>query len=139
MDKDAYEMLGYEDDEDDVDEEDIDVDDDEQFQKFKTKTWQDAAHVSEAQRQQGGVKTQNACVHDWNVSNPALLIFTHFFQLFIEDAKRQKQVKDDMVDEHSLLLYIKHSALHPKRDRKGNPIPGTLVGAVSFFVLYVFL
>ena len=81
VDKDAYEMLGYEDDEDDVDEEDIDLDDDEQFQKFKTKTRQDAAHASEAQRRQGGVKTQNACVRDGNQTGkkPPLRLVHQYF------------------------------------------------------------
>ncbi len=60
-----------------------------------------------------------------------LIISLTSTQLFIDDAIKRKTVKDDTVDEHSLLLYIQHSAARQKRDRKENSIPGTLLGAVS--------
>jgi hypothetical protein len=40
-----------------------------------------------------------------------------------------------IVDEHSLLLFIKFSAERPKRDRRGNDISGTFLGAVRTYSL----
>ena len=53
--------------------------------------------------------------------------------LFIAGALAKKQIKDDIVDEHLLLLYIKYSAERPKRTRRGDDIPGTFLGAVSLY------
>ncbi|KAJ7027044.1 hypothetical protein C8F04DRAFT_1399692 [Mycena alexandri] len=47
-----------------------------------------------------------------------------------------KKIPDNIVDEHSLLLYIKFCAERPKRDRKGNDIPGTFVGASQLKKLF---
>lgn len=44
---------------------------------------------------------------------------------------RSGKIKDDIVDEHSLLLFIEYSAEHPKRNRRGEDLPGTFIGAVS--------
>ena len=41
------------------------------------------------------------------------------------------KVRDDIVDEHSLLLYLEHTSTRAKRNRRGVEIPDTFVGAVS--------
>ncbi|KAJ7722698.1 hypothetical protein B0H16DRAFT_1737605 [Mycena metata] len=47
-----------------------------------------------------------------------------------------KKIPNNIVDEHSLLLYIKFCAERPKQDRKGNDIPGTFVGASQLKKLF---
>ncbi|KAJ6608481.1 hypothetical protein B0H10DRAFT_1815675 [Mycena sp. CBHHK59/15] len=74
-----------------------------------------AVQRTEGNRRAGGRKTQNAMVKAWNE--------------FTSIAKRAKEIPDGIVDEHSLLLYIKYNAERPKRTRRGQEIPGTFVGA----------
>ncbi len=50
VDKDAYEMLGYEDDVEDEGDDEFNLDNEEEFEKFKTKTRKDTAQASEVQR-----------------------------------------------------------------------------------------
>jgi hypothetical protein len=57
-------------------------------------------------------------------------------QDFVERARKKEEIQDDIVDEHSLLLFIKFSAERPKRDRRGQDIPGTFPGAVSVSLLH---
>ncbi|KAF9078501.1 hypothetical protein BDP27DRAFT_1309680 [Rhodocollybia butyracea] len=53
-------------------------------------------------------------------------------QEFISIAKfNQWKILDDIVDEHSLLLYIKYTAERPKQTRQGVDIKGTFVGAAQ--------
>jgi len=108
----ANEIMGYDD--DDRDAEELEgVDDDESdpiandclktsFQAFQTSTRVDAARRAEGCRRAGGLRTQKAVVRDW--------------MGFMTEALKKGEVKDDIVDEHSLLLYIKHSAERPKCD-----------------------
>lgn len=51
-------------------------------------------------------------------------------QEFLRIALEKGQIRDDIVDELSLLLYIQYCAEREKRTRRGFPIPGTRVGAV---------
>ena len=53
-------------------------------------------------------------------------------QEFVELAQDKGEIKDRIIDEHHLLLYIKFCSERPKRTRKGNNIPGTFIGAVCF-------
>lgn len=46
-------------------------------------------------------------------------------------ALQQNKIKDIIVDEHSLLPFIAHNAEREKLNRRGQPIPGTRLGAVS--------
>jgi hypothetical protein len=46
----------------------------------------------------------------------------------------QGKIKDSIVDELSLLLYIEWCATRPKWNRRGIEIPGTLLGAVWWFL-----
>lgn len=54
-----------------------------------------------------------------------------FMQIFINEAREKGHIQDDIVDEHAMLLYINYTADRCKRDRRGELIPGTRVGAVS--------
>ncbi|KAJ7463292.1 hypothetical protein FB451DRAFT_464369 [Mycena latifolia] len=67
----------------------------------------------------GGLKTQAAMVKAWNE--------------FTAIALAARDIDDAIVDEHSLLLYIKFCAERPKRTRRGMPIEGTFLGAKLFF------
>jgi len=51
-------------------------------------------------------------------------------QEFVERFLKSGMIKDSIVDEHSLLLFIKFSAERPKCNCHGIDIPGTFVGAV---------
>ncbi|EIW62287.1 uncharacterized protein TRAVEDRAFT_35644 [Trametes versicolor FP-101664 SS1] len=112
-------LLGY--DRDGLDEEDEDLDDpedtgsDEAFHRFQTKTRVDAAQRFEDNRRAGGKKTQQANVKAWKI--------------FLNEALAKGHIRDDIVDEHALLLYINCTADRCKRDRKGDAILGTRVGA----------
>ncbi|KAJ6513969.1 hypothetical protein DFH09DRAFT_1197104 [Mycena vulgaris] len=48
---------------------------------------------------------------------------------FLGIARSRNEIRDDVVDELSLLLFIKFNAEREKRTRKGVPIPGTHLGA----------
>lgn len=53
-------------------------------------------------------------------------------QTFKTLALKQKKIKDGVVDEHALLLFIEHNAEREKLSRRGECIPNTRLGAVSF-------
>jgi len=71
----------------------------------------DAAQRAEGNRRAGGLRTQRAMVRAW--------------EEFVQQALQKHEIQDEIVDEHSLLVFIKFSAERPKRDRRGNDIPGT--------------
>ncbi|KAJ7202449.1 hypothetical protein C8J57DRAFT_1622921 [Mycena rebaudengoi] len=74
-----------------------------------------AVRRTEGNRRPGGLKTQKAMVRAW----------LEFLRIALEKG----QIRDDIVDELSLLLYIQYCAEREKRTRRGFPIPGTRVGA----------
>jgi hypothetical protein len=53
-------------------------------------------------------------------------------QEFVELALDKGEIKDRIIDEHHLLLYIKFCSERPGRTRKGDNIPGTFIGMVCF-------
>jgi hypothetical protein len=79
-----------------------------------------------------------AWLHKRPWSAPGWYVFTFHLindahlhkQEFVETFLKSGMIKDSIVDEHSLLLFIKFSAERPKRNRRGIDIPGTFVGAV---------
>jgi hypothetical protein len=107
------------------------------FKKFQTDTRVAAAVRSEGNRRRGGVKTQKSTVKIWNVRLPFHCLDVDFVptysssQLFLAEEKASGRVRDDIVDEHSLLRFIAWSGDRPKLNRRGEYIPGTRVGAVS--------
>ncbi|KAJ7286609.1 hypothetical protein C8J57DRAFT_1216765 [Mycena rebaudengoi] len=135
----TYELLGYNEDEEeeeqgeasDDDEEDIDDADSEEDRTnwtaadrkaFRIRTRVDAAKRAEGHRRAGGIKTQQAMERGW--------------EDFRDKALANGEIEDDIVDEHSMLLYIQYSAERPKRTRKGVDIPGTFVGASQLKKLF---
>ncbi|KAI0352134.1 hypothetical protein OH77DRAFT_1523594 [Trametes cingulata] len=113
-------LLGYDggdldEDEEEELEDDMVGSDNEAFNRFRTKTRVQAVKRFENNRRAGGKKTQKANVKSWTI--------------FLNEARTKRQVRDDIVDEHALLLYVNHTADRCKRDRRGNGIPGTRVGA----------
>ncbi|TFK72355.1 hypothetical protein BDN72DRAFT_894862 [Pluteus cervinus] len=115
----AEEVLGYdlEPDDEELEEDEDDDDDDEEsaFEQFKTQVRVSATRRAEGNRRPGGLKTQKAMVRVWNE--------------FVQQARQKRELADDIVDEHSLLLYINYSAERPKRTRQRVDIPGTFIGA----------
>jgi hypothetical protein len=78
VDEDAYELLGFEDEDENGGDEDAELDDEEAakakeldddraFEQFKTKVRKEAALRAEGNRRSGGLKTQAANVRDWKV------------------------------------------------------------------------
>ena len=61
-----------------------------------------------------------------------------FSKVFLQHALEAGKICDDIVDEHSLLLFIDFSANRCRRDRRGEYIPGTRIGAVRTF-LYIMI
>ncbi|KAL1941379.1 hypothetical protein VTO73DRAFT_7196 [Trametes versicolor] len=116
-------LLGYDhdgldeedEDADDTDDDTLDLDDDDAFARFQTKTRVNAVNTFETNRRAGGRKTQKANIKAWNV--------------FIDEVLAKGHVRDKIVDEHALLLYVNYTADRPKRNRRGESIPGTYVGA----------
>ncbi|KAJ7604786.1 hypothetical protein DFH06DRAFT_1275671 [Mycena polygramma] len=106
-------LLGYDD--DDEDEEPEDLADDDVFEKFQKTTRVAAAERFEGNRRKGGRKTQDLVVKAWNT--------------WMAGARARKEVRDEIVDQHSLLLFIKYSAERPKMTSKGVEIPNTKLGA----------
>ncbi|KAF8236455.1 hypothetical protein L208DRAFT_1251679 [Tricholoma matsutake] len=49
---------------------------------------------------------------------------------FVQHALHRGEMKDAIVDEHSLLCFINFCAERCKRDHRGNDISGTFLGAV---------
>jgi hypothetical protein len=67
-----------------------------------------------------------------------LTITVFFSKVFLQHALEAGKVRDDIVDEHSLLVFIDFSANRCRRDRHGEYIPGTRIGAVRTF-LYIII
>ncbi|KAJ7462509.1 hypothetical protein FB451DRAFT_1404301 [Mycena latifolia] len=133
----AYELLGYDDEEEEEEEAEADEDaadasgDEEdssgsdsddppdrtaaQKKAFRTRVRVEAVQRFEGNRRTGGLKTQAAMVKAWNE--------------FTAIALAARDIDDAIVDEHSLLLYIKFCAERPKRTRRGMPIEGMFLGA----------
>lgn len=58
---------------------------------------------------------------------------------FTEKAIREKKIKDDVPDQHSILVFINEMAERPKLTSRRKPIPGTFIGAVSLRVCIHFI
>jgi hypothetical protein len=142
----AYEMLGYDDSDDEDgenDEEDGDSDGEEDdgegpqdMETFRLGVRVAAVLRFEANRRAGGRKTQAAMVKAWNVrrvfSQLSVFICSNIWaKEYTGKALKAGKITDHIVDEHSLLLYINFCAERPKRTRKGADIPGTFIGAVG--------
>lgn len=52
-------------------------------------------------------------------------------QLFLHEARLKLEIRDDIVDEHSLILFINWCGTREQLNRKFEYIPGTRIGAVS--------
>ncbi|KAJ7802201.1 hypothetical protein B0H14DRAFT_3488711 [Mycena olivaceomarginata] len=116
---DAQDLLGYDDEEEEEDEE-VDTSDEEAAHNaFQRSARVKAIHRAEGNRREGGNKTQKAMVKAWEN-------ITHEFKSM---ALKSSKIKDGVVDEHAILLFIEHNAEREKLDRRGQPIPGTRVGA----------
>ncbi|KAJ7835416.1 hypothetical protein B0H13DRAFT_2240081 [Mycena leptocephala] len=118
----SEELLGYDEENDDDDEEIEDLKDNDVYADFQKQTRIDAAARFEGNRRAGGLKTQKSMVKDWNA--------------WVAGALTRGEVRDTIVDEHSLLLFIKYSAERPKRNRRGVGIPGTRIGASQIKKLF---
>ncbi|KAJ7756996.1 hypothetical protein B0H16DRAFT_1314634 [Mycena metata] len=118
----ADEILGYDSDSDSEDEEDTPSDEEAQHEAFKKSVRVKAVRRAEGNRRAGGLKTQKAMVKAWDE--------------FKAMALQQKRIKDVIVDEHSLLLFIAHNAEREKLNRRGEPIPGTRIGASQLKKLF---
>lgn len=93
-----------------------------QLRAFQQKVRVDATRRAEGNRRAGGLKTQRAMVRAWKE--------------FVDQAIKKNHISDDIVDEHSLLVFIKYSAERPKRNRRGEDIPGTFIGASQLKKLF---
>jgi hypothetical protein len=108
------------------------------FKQFQTQVRVSAAQRWEANRRAGGRKTQKSVIKSWNVGQciaPFFFVFcltavAFISKVFLQHALEAGKVLDDIVDEHSLLLFIEFSANRCRRDRRGEYIPGTRIGAV---------
>ncbi|KAJ7019288.1 hypothetical protein C8F04DRAFT_1404365 [Mycena alexandri] len=123
----AEEILGY----DDEDDEDGSDDDDEgastsdeeaAHAAFKQTTRVQAVRRAEGNRRIGGIRTQKAVVKDFNEWQSM--------------ARKQGDIKDTIIDEHAILLYIQYSAEREKKTRRGAPIPGSRLGASQLKKLF---
>lgn len=116
------------------------------FKRYQTQVRVSAVQRWEANRRAGGRKTQKSVIKSWNVGQHFLFFFVVFCltdvafipKVFLQHALEAGKVRDDIVDEHSLLLFIDFSANRCRRDRRGEYIPGTRIGAVHTF-LYIIL
>ncbi|KAF4621817.1 hypothetical protein D9613_012165 [Agrocybe pediades] len=124
----AEELLGFGDDEGSESEEDDDEDSAEEdnpdlldspgkFSAFQKKVRVEEAKRAEANRRAGGIKTQNSVEKAWKE--------------FCNQALEKGHIKDTIIDEHHLLLFIKYSAERPKRTPKGSTKTGTRIGAIQ--------
>jgi hypothetical protein len=106
------------------------------FKQYQTQVRVSAAQRWETNRRAGGRKTQKSVIRSWNVGR--LFFFcimstiSNAFssKVFLQHALEAGKVRDNIVDEHSLLLFIDFSANRCRRDRRGEYIPGTRIGAV---------
>ncbi|KAK6984727.1 hypothetical protein R3P38DRAFT_2806331 [Favolaschia claudopus] len=119
----ADELLGYDDDDDEDGEEEEDgdasdadiADEAAAHAAFKRSVRIQAVNRAEGNRRAGGIKTQNAVKKD--------------FQEWQAMARERGKIKDHIIDEHALLLYINFSAEREKKTRRGVPIPNSQLGA----------
>ena len=115
------------------------------FRKFQSQVRTKAAKRAETNRRAGGRRTQKSVVKAWDVGGFLKALHvpvdSRDTQRFLDQALQKGEVRDRIVDVHSLLLFIKWSAERPKVDRRGEDIPGTFIGAVSltlwFFLSYL--
>jgi hypothetical protein len=56
-----------------------------------------------------------------------------FKQLFLHETRLKLEIRDDIVDEHSLILFINWCGERPQLNRKFEYIPGTRIGAVRLY------
>jgi hypothetical protein len=113
------------------------------FKRYQTQVRVSAAQRWEKNCRAGGRKTQKSVIKSWNVGQHftvffivvsfILSLFFFLSKVFLQHALEAGKVHDDIVDEHSLLLFIDFSANHCRRDRCGEYIPGTRIGAVRTF------
>ncbi|KAK7007235.1 hypothetical protein R3P38DRAFT_2554066, partial [Favolaschia claudopus] len=89
---------------------------------FKRSVRIQAVTRAEGNRRAGGIKTQNAVKKD--------------FQEWQTTARERGKIKDNIIDEHALLLYIAHSAEREKKTRRGVPIPRSRLGASQLKKLF---
>ncbi|PPQ75836.1 hypothetical protein CVT26_001130 [Gymnopilus dilepis] len=94
----------------------------ESHEDFKKRIRVEETKRAEQNRRAGGIKTQNAMVKAWKE--------------FCTKALANGQIKDEIIDEHHLLLYIRFCSERPKRTKKGVDIPGTFIGASHIKKLY---
>ncbi|KAF4613240.1 hypothetical protein D9613_010772 [Agrocybe pediades] len=132
----AEEVLGYDSDEEEEEEaQDIamdsaESDDDEavdlssprKFDKFRKQVRVEEAKRAEGNRRKGGIKTQKSVVKAW--------------EEFCAQALSKSEIKDTIIDEHHLLLFIRYSAHRPKRKPRGGELPGTRIGASQIKKLF---
>ncbi|KAK6997408.1 hypothetical protein R3P38DRAFT_3623368, partial [Favolaschia claudopus] len=122
----ADELLGYDDEEEgeEGDEEEEDGNDSDAAAAnaaFKCSVRIQAVNRAEGNRRAGGIKTQNAVKKD--------------FQEWQTTACERGKIKDNIIDEHALLLYITHSAEREKT-RCWVPIPRSRLGASQLKKLF---
>ncbi|KAJ7916427.1 hypothetical protein B0H13DRAFT_2449107 [Mycena leptocephala] len=131
----AEELLGYDDEDDegegDDDDEEVVASDEEEaaasdeeasHTAFKQTTRVLAVRRAEGNRRIGGIRTQKAVVKDFNEWQAMAL--------------KQGEIKDKIIDEHAILLYIEYSAEREKKTRRGVPIPGSRLGASQLKKLF---
>ncbi|KAF7371837.1 hypothetical protein MVEN_00040500 [Mycena venus] len=150
---DAEELLGYDDDseeeeeeeeEENSDEEDRDVntsDEEAAHDAFKRTTRVQAVRRAEGNRCASGIKTQNSVVKDFEVKScipicPVIALTVSPTQAWKAMALKEGKIKDGIIDEHALLLYINYSAEREKQTRRGVPIPGSRLGASQIKKLF---
>ncbi|KAJ3767235.1 hypothetical protein FB446DRAFT_821118 [Lentinula raphanica] len=110
---DENELLGYgEDGLEDEDEADEEVDN---FERHKKRVRLQADNAWQNNRREGGKRAQMQVVKSWNK--------------FLDEALFKGEVKDRIVDEHSLLSFVMWTYARPKLNRRGIEQPGTFVGA----------
>lgn len=108
------------------------------FLTFQAQLRKKAVQNFEDNRRSGGIKTQKSVVKAFQVRRGSYMRFKlteTYFQKFLRLKLSTKELRDDIVDEHCLLLWIEYNATRLKLDRKGTPIPNTRVGAVSYQIL----
>jgi hypothetical protein len=139
---DAEAILAFDDDKDDDEnvEEEISFEDlrnasPEVYKAFQASVRVQAATRAEGNRRKGGIVTQKAVVRAWLVriylDSISEELYSLLQQEFIEKFMATGAIRDAIVDDHSLLLFIKYSAERPKRNRRKVDMPGMFVGAVS--------
>ncbi|KAF9018420.1 hypothetical protein BDZ89DRAFT_960176 [Hymenopellis radicata] len=111
---------------DEFDDDEVDLNDPDDYAAFTKRTRVEAAGHADQNRRPGGKKTQASLVRAWDVSQ----------REWCAGALLAGEIKDKIVDEHSLLLFIRYSALRPKRDRRRNSIPDTRLGASQIKKLF---